>query len=79
MHFADIYALLVKKGITFAQIAEAEGVDPSFVGKVIRGIRHSYPVASYIAAMTGYKLDELWPGQYKYAPRERHRDRRVAA
>jgi len=82
MHYADIYALLVKKGITLSQVAEAEDVDPSLVSKVIRNSRRSYAVASFIAAKTGVPLERLWPGVYTYSPRERGRDRnynRVAA
>lgn len=73
MHYIDIYALLVKKDTTLAEVAKSEGVSPSFVSKVIRGNRHSYSVAAYIAAVTDVPLQRLWPEQYRYAPRELRR------
>lgn len=75
MHYADIHALLIKKGITISRIAESEGVSHSFVCSVIRNKKHSFPVASCISAVTGAPMNKLWPSQYNYTPRERWRER----
>lgn len=77
MHPADIIALLSKRGIAIVDIARLEQVSPQIVGCVIRGEKHSLPIAQCIANLTGKTLEQLWPGAYQYAPRGRWRDRFV--
>lgn len=74
MHYADIIAELKKRGWTLTRVAQAEGVNTSFISRVVRGTGRSITVANSIARIVEIPVDTLWPGVYG-RPRPRYRDR----
>ena len=74
MHYADIIAALTKRDWTLTRVAETEGVNVSFVSKVVRGTAASISVAKRISNIVGLPVNTLWPGRYG-KPRPRYRDR----
>jgi plasmid maintenance system antidote protein VapI len=60
-------ALLVKQGVTMAEVAQATKVHPSFVSRVIAGTRgvagseDAVRVMEYVAKKVGASVSELWP------------------
>lgn len=74
MHYADIIAALKKRDWTLTRVAEAEGVNVSFVSRVVRGSGRSIAVARRIARIVGMPVNTLWPDVYG-KPRPRYRDR----
>lgn len=78
MHYADIYAAMVKAGWPPSKVAAELKVERSAVSQVIRNTARSYNIASFIAAVTGLPLKRMFPGgAYDHAPRTK--TRRAAA
>lgn len=67
MHWADIRAVLMKKGVTQSQIANEENVTEACVSMVIKRNRTSAKVALAIAAHTELSLKTLFGRRYQYA------------
>ena len=74
MHYADIIAALTKRGWTLTRIAETEGVNVSFVSRVVRGKAAGISVAKRISRIVGVPVNTLWPDRYG-KPHPRYRDR----
>jgi len=79
MHYADIYAALVKKGYSVAKVAREAGVSGPMVSMVLHGQRRSYDVASRIAAITGLPLNRMFPDLRYAEPPKKPRCKRRAA
>jgi len=71
MHWADIFAKLQKLNISMTDIAKEENVSVTTVSEVIKGSRTSYRIASIIAGKTNTPMNNLWPGKYTEAPKQR--------
>ena len=75
MHPADINCALIKAGLNHKKIANRFGISSSTVRHIITGRAKSWRVAHYIAEQSGYSIDEIWPDQYHYEPRETFKER----
>lgn len=79
MHWADIYALMIKAGWPPSRVADHLGVQRSAVSQVIRNEARSHNIANFIAAVTKTPLNRMFPsGAYSHPPRQA-RHRRAAA
>jgi lambda repressor-like predicted transcriptional regulator len=67
----DIIHELKKRGKSQTQLARDLDISNSVVNNVIHGKVTSHTVAQYIATFLGKQLNEIWPGQYVYKPRNR--------
>jgi len=64
LHPADIKAAITKAGLTQTELAKRLGVSITAINLVIKDHTHSRRIASAISRLTGYSLEELWPGAY---------------
>ena len=70
MHYADIYAAMVKAGWPPSRVAAHLRVERSAVSQVIRNTCRSYNIASFISSVTGLPLKRMFPGgAYDKAPK----------
>jgi lambda repressor-like predicted transcriptional regulator len=60
----EIKAELVKRGITFKQIASEQKVKPLTVSIVLKGDRRSRCIEQAIAAKIGRTVEEVFPDRY---------------
>lgn len=61
MEYRDIRALAVKRGVTWATIAQAYGCSVQHVSCVARGTRDSPAVRRAIARALGISVREIFP------------------
>ncbi len=65
MHYADIYAAMVKAGHPPSKVADDLGVQRSAISQIIRGQASSRKIAYHISAVTGLPLNKMFPdGRY---------------
>jgi Ner family transcriptional regulator len=69
----DIIHELKKRGKSQTQLTRDLDISNSVVNNVIHGKVTSHTVAQHIATFLGKQLNEIWPGQYVYKPRNRPR------
>lgn len=68
MHYADIYAAMVKAGHPPSKVADDLGVRRSAISQIIRRQATSHKIAYRIAEVTGLPLNKLFPdGRYAKA------------
>ncbi len=75
MHPADINCALIKAGLNHKKIATHFDISSTTVRNVILGKVKVHRVATYIAEKSGYAIDDIWPDQYNYTPRETFKER----
>lgn len=61
---ADIRILLMRAGVTQAEIAHKLNVNPSMITRVIDGLSVSDRVRRAIAAACGTDIRRIWPSAY---------------
>ena len=69
----DIIHELKKRGKSQTQLARDLDISNSVVNNVIHGKVTSHTVAQHIATFLGKQLNEIWPNQYVYKPRNKPR------
>ena len=73
MHYADIYAAMVKAGHPPSKVAEDLGVQRSAISQIIRGTATSRKIAYHIAEKTGLTLNKMFPDGRYAKPRKGYR------
>ena len=75
MDAVEINYRLRRLGKTQAQIAREVGVSGGVVSNVIHGRITAYAVAQHIAGLLGLRIEDNWPEQYVFKPRQRQSHR----
>ena len=75
MDAVEINYRLRRLGKTQAQIAREVGVSGGVVSNVIHGRITAYAVAQHIAGLLGLRIEDIWPEQYVFKPRQRQSHR----
>ncbi len=57
----EIKILLLRAGVTQANIGRKVGVSRSFINQIIKGQRQTKRVRMAIAKAVGRRVEELWP------------------
>ena len=69
MDAIEIIYQLRRLGKSQAQIARELGISGGVVNNVIHDRITAHAVATYIAALLGHEVGEVWPGRYVFKPR----------
>lgn len=69
MDAIEIIYRLHRLGKRQAQIARDLGISGGVVNNVIHDRITAHRVASHIAGLLGYRVEELWPARYVFKPR----------
>jgi Ner family transcriptional regulator len=62
---------LRRRGFSQADVARRLRVQHGTVSNILHGRATSYRVASFLAAVIGRGVGEIWPGRYEFRPRKR--------
>jgi lambda repressor-like predicted transcriptional regulator len=74
MNADEIRKAVRDKGFYLSDIARALEVTPTTVSQVVSGQAKSRKIAKAIGNITGFSLEQLWPGQYPDSYQRARRD-----